>query len=172
MKRKIITACFIIVCFLLQATVFSRLQFASIRPNLMIVLTSAFGFMRGRKTGMAVGVSCGLLMDVCWGGVLGFYTLIFTVIGYLNGSFKRLFFDEDIKLPLGLIAGSELAYGLIVYVCFCMMQGDFRFGYYLTHVILPELVYTILVTILLYQIILHVNRKLEAEEQRSASRFV
>ena len=111
-------------------------------------------------------------MDVFWGGVLGFYTLIFTVIGYLNGSFKRLFFDEDIKLPLGLIAGSELAYGLIVYVCFFMMQGDFRFGYYLIHVIMPELVYTILVTIVLYQIILHVNRKLEAEEQRSASRFV
>ena len=53
-----------------------------------------------------------------------------------------------------------------------MMQGDFRFGYYLIHVIMPELVYTILVTIVLYQIILHVNRKLEAEEQRSASRFV
>ena len=43
MKRKIITACFIIVCFLLQATVFSKLQFASIRPNLMIILTSASG---------------------------------------------------------------------------------------------------------------------------------
>ena len=172
MKRKIITACFIIACFLLQSTVFSKLQFASVRPNLMIVLTSAFGFMRGRKTGMAVGFSCGLLMDVFWGSVLGFYTLILTVIGYLNGSFKRLFFDEDIKLPLGLIAGSELAYGLTVYVCLFMMRGDFHFGYYLTHVIMPELVYTILVTIVLYQVILHVNRKLEAEEQRSASRFV
>ena len=121
---------------------------------------------------MAVGFSCGILMDVCWGSVLGFYTLILTVIGYLNGSFKRLFFDEDIKLPLGLIAGSELAYGLTVYVCLFMMRGDFHFGYYLTHVIMPELVYTILVTIVLYQVILHVNRKLEAEEQRSASRFV
>lgn len=172
MKRKLITACFIVVCFLLQSTVFSKLQFASIRPNLMIVLTSAFGFMRGKKTGMAVGFTCGLLMDIFWGNVLGFYTLIFTVIGYLNGSFKRLFYDEDIKLPLGMIAVSELAYGLVVYVCFFMMQGDFHFGYYLTHVILPELVYTILVTIILYQIILYMNRKLEAEEQRSASRFV
>ena len=74
MKRKIITACFIIVCFLLQATVFSKLQFASIRPNLMIILTSAFGFMRGRKTGMAVGFSCGLLMDVFWGRRAWFFT--------------------------------------------------------------------------------------------------
>lgn len=172
MKRKIITACFIVVCFLLQSTVFEKLQFAYIRPNLMIILTAAFGFMRGRKTGMAVGFASGLLMDVMWGNVLGFYTLVFTVIGYLNGSFKRLFFDEDIKLPLGLIAGSELAYGLIVYACFYMMRGKFDFWYYLIHVIMPELVYTILVTIVLYQVILHINRKLEAEEQRSASRFV
>ena len=40
------------------------------------------------------------------------------------------------------------------------------------HIILPELVYTILVTLVLYQVILHVNKRLEAEEQRSASKFV
>ena len=39
-------------------------------------------------------------------------------------------------------------------------------------IILPELVYTILVTLALYQIILHINKKLEEEEQRSASKFV
>lgn len=121
---------------------------------------------------MAVGFFSGLLMDVFWGGTLGFYALVLTVIGYLNGSFKRLFYDEDIKLPLVLIAGSELFYGLIVYVCFYMMQGDFHFLYYLIHLIMPELVYTILVTIVLYQVLLYMNRKLEAEEQRSASKFV
>lgn len=172
MKRKVITFCIIIICFLLQSTVFAELTFASIRPNLMIILTSALGFMRGKKTGMAVGFSSGILMDVFWGETLGFYALILTVIGYLNGSFKRLFYDEDIKLPLVLIAGSELVYGLVIYICFFMMQGDFHFFYYLIHLIMPELVYTILVTIVLYQILLYMNRKLEAEEQRSASKFV
>ena len=113
-----------------------------------------------------------LRYDVFWGETLGFYALILTVIGYLNGSFKRLFYDEDIKLPLVLIAGSELVYGLVIYICFFMMQGDFHFFYYLIHLIMPELVYTILVTIVLYQILLYMNRKLEAEEQRSASKFV
>lgn len=172
MKRKIITFCIIIICFLLQSTVFSKLTFASIRPNLMIIVVSSFGFMRGKKTGMIVGFFAGIMADIFWGNVLGFYALIFTVLGYLNGCFKRLFYDEDIKLPLVLIAGSELAYGLIVYFCFFLMQGDFRFSHYLVHVILPELVYTILVTLVLYQIILYINRKLETEEQRSASRFV
>ena len=53
-----------------------------------------------------------------------------------------------------------------------MLRGDFAFLTYLANIILPELVYTILVTLVLYQIILYVNKKLEEEEQRSASKFV
>ena len=94
------------------------------------------------------------------------------MIGYVNGMFKRLFYDEDIKLPIALIAASELAYGVITYVGVYMLNGDFHFGTYLLHIIIPELVYTILATLILYQIILQINRKLDAEEQRSASRFV
>ena len=106
------------------------------------------------------------------GNTLGFYTLLFSVIGYLNGSFRRLFYDDDIKLPIALIAVSELIYGLVTYFCMYLLRGDFAFEAYLRQIIMPELVYTILVTLILYQIILHINKKLEAEEQRSASKFV
>ena len=90
----------------------------------------------------------------------------------INGFFRRLFYDDDIKLPIGLIGASELVYGLVTYFCLYMLQGDFDFAGYLFDIIMPELVYTILVTLLLYQIILKINKKLEAEEQRSASKFV
>lgn len=172
MKRKVITCIFIIAAFLLQSTLFGKLTFAGIRPNLMIVVTASIGFMRGQKEGMGVGFVCGLLVDIFWGGLLGFYTLIYTVIGYINGSFQRMFYEDDIKLPLAMIGFSDLIYSMIVYVCLFMLQGEFAFMYFLEHVILPELVYTILVTLVLYQIILHINRRLEKEEQRSASRFV
>ncbi len=172
MKRKIITGFIILVCFLLDSTIFHKLTFASISPNLMLIITAAFGFMRGQKEGMTVGFICGLFVDLFWGNILGFHMLIYTVIGYLNGAFERLFYDEDIKLPIILIAASELFYGCIVYGCMYMLQGEFLFGNYFMHIILPELVYTILVTFVLYQVILKINRKLESEEQRSASRFV
>ena len=159
MKRKLITFCIIIICFLMECTIFHRLSFASIKPNLLIIITSSFGFMR-------------FLTDVVWGNTLGFYTLLFSVIGYLNGSFRRLFYDDDIKLPIALIAVSELIYGLVTYFCMYLLRGDFAFEAYLRQIIMPELVYTILVTLILYQIILHINKKLEAEEQRSASKFV
>lgn len=172
MKRKVITFFIILISFLLQSTLFVKLKFGAVSPNLMLVVTSSFGFMRGRKSGIAVGAISGLLVDIFWGQLLGFHTLLYTVIGYLNGSFERLFYDEDIKLPIVLISASEFLYGICIYVFVYMLQGDFAFGTYLLSIIIPELVYTILVTLILYQVILHINRKLESEEQRSASKFV
>ena len=52
MLRKIIVTVFIFVCFILQCSVFSNLAFAGIIPNLMIILTSSFGFMRGEEEGL------------------------------------------------------------------------------------------------------------------------
>ena len=174
MKRKLVTAAVIIVVFLLQCTIFRHLTLASIAPNLLIIVTSSFGFMRGRKTGMFVGLFSGILMDTFFGfgGLLGLYALIYMLIGYINGLFKRLFYDEDLKLPLCLIAASELGYGLTVYFLLFLMRSRFQFPYYLLHIIIPELVYTIAVTVVLYQLILKINQKLETEEKRSASKFV
>ena len=54
-KRILICAVLITVCFLLETTVFQKLAFASIIPNLLIIVTSSFGFMRGQKEGMIIG---------------------------------------------------------------------------------------------------------------------
>ena len=172
MKRKIITVCIIIACFVLECTVFQRLSFASITPNLMIIVTSSFGFMRGKREGMMVGFLSGLLIDIMFSDLIGFYTLIYTVLGYANGFFRKIFYDDDIKLPLILIATSDFLYGNIVCIFMFIMRSRFDYFYYLKSIIIPELIYTILVTLVLYQIILHINKKLQSEERTSASKFV
>lgn len=174
MKRKITIAVLIIACFLVESTIFRHLKLASVAPNLMVVLTSSFGFMRGSKEGMFVGFFSGLLLDTffCFGSLFGFYALVYMLLGYTNGLFHRLFFPDDIKLPLALIGASELSYGVVIYLFLFMMRSKFEFGYYLSHIILPELLYTILVTLVLYQLILRINNRLETEEKRSASKFV
>ena len=172
MKRKLITGCIIIICFLLECTMFSNFSFASITPNLLIVVTSSFGFMRGKREGMTVGFICGLLFDIMFSDLIGFYTLIYTVLGYANGFFRKIFYADDIKLPLILIAASDFVYGNMVCLFMFIMRSRFHYFYYLKNIIIPELIYTILVTLILYSVILHINNKLETDEQRSASKFV
>lgn len=172
MLRKFVVALFILICFVLQSTVFDALSFAGIIPNLMIILTASFGFMRGERDGLIIGFICGFLSDIFFGSFLGFYALLLMYIGFLNGKFSRIFYPEDIKLPLALIVTSDLSYGIICYVLSFMLRGRLEFSYYFSHVILPEALYTILVTMFLYPLILKVNEKLEIREKRSAQKFV
>jgi len=170
--RKLIVAVLIIVCFILQSGVFTRLSFAGIIPNLMIILTSSFGFMRGEKAGLLIGFFCGLLSDIFFGNFLGFYALLLMYIGFMNGKFCGIFYPEDIKLPIALIVISDFSYGILCYILQFLLRGRLNFPYYFTRVILPEALYTIVVTIVLYPLILKVNELLEEKEKRSAQKFV
>ena len=172
MRRKITVFLIIAVCYLLQSTVFQALSFASISPNLMIVVVSAFGFMRGKKEGLWIGFFTGLLLDIFTGSILGFYALIYMYVGYFNGVFRKMFYPEDIKLPMLLIAVSDFSCSLIIYFLLFLFRGKFDILYYLLNIMIPELVYTMVVTIFLYFIILKINQKLETIEKRSAVKFV
>ena len=154
--RKIVVVLLILLFFVLQCSVFNSLAMGGIIPNLMIILTS----------------SCGLLCDIFFGSFLGFYAMVMMYIGFVNGKFSRIFYPEDIKLPLALIIVSDISYGLICYILMFLLRGRFHFPYYFTSVILPEALYTIVVTIILYPLILKINQKLEEKEKRSAQKFV
>ena len=75
MRRKIVLFFIITICFLLQTTVFQAITFANIAPNLLIIVVSAFGLMRGKKEGLIIGFFCGLLIDIFFGFYLGVYAL-------------------------------------------------------------------------------------------------
>lgn len=170
--RKLIVTVLIILCFILQSGVFTGLSFAGIIPNLMIILTSSFGFMRGEKDGLVIGFFSGLLLDIFFGEILGFYALLLMYIGFMNGKFCGIFYPEDIKLPIALIVISDFSYGILCYVLLFLLRGRLNFPYYFTRVILPEALYTIVITMFLYPLILKVNEKLEEKEKRSAQKFV
>lgn len=171
MLRKGFTGFCLVAAFLLQVTLFQSLSMASTKPNLILIFVFIFGFMRGKKEGIWVGFFGGLLLDIYYGDSIGFYAMIYMYIGYLNGIFHKLFFDEDITLPLGLIFGSNLLYGFCVYVIRFLLRNRLDFGYYFQHVIVAETIYTILITIIIYRPMLKMNRILEAIEKRSASKF-
>lgn len=176
MKRHIVTAILILICFLLQSSVLTAFHFGGIIPNLLIIFTASFGFMNGRKTGLLIGFFCGLLMDTLGSSVtilnqniLGFYALLYMYIGYINGVFRRIFYPEDIKLPLLLILGSDISLNLVCYFFMFFMRGKLQFFFYLMHVIIPEAVYTILLALLAYPLFLWIQKRLDAGEQRSTT---
>jgi rod shape-determining protein MreD len=171
MKKNIFAAFMLLICFILQSTVFQALSFGGISPNLLIIITAACGFMYGQSFGLVIGFFSGLLYDVFFGDVLCFYALIYMYIGYINGTLKQIFFKEDIKLPILLITVSDLVYGLICYVLLFLLRGRFHFVHYFMKIIVPEVVYTIVITLVLYPFIRMINGRLEQKEKRSEDSF-
>ena len=172
MRRKITVLLIVIVCFLLQTTFFKSLSFLTVSPNLLVIVTASFGFMRGKKEGMYIGLLCGCLIDIFYGDYLGVNALIYMYIGYLNGFFRQLFFPDEIGLPMFLIAVSDLSYNFAVYFFRFLFRNRLHFFYYLWHIMLPELAFTLLMMIIIYYVILKINRRLEDIEKRSSAKFV
>lgn len=127
MRRKIILAVLILLTFILQGTIFQTLSIASIAPNLLLILTVSFGFMRGKREGLIIGFFSGLLVDIFYGNMVGFYALLYMYIGFFNGFLYKVFYDEDIKVPMVLVAVSDLAYGVIVYGLQFLLRGRLDF---------------------------------------------
>ena len=138
-----------------------------IMPNLLIIFVASCGFMNGELCGLVTGFFCGLLVDVFGGDVIGFYALIYMITGYINGMFQRVFYPEDIKLPLILILGSDAGYGLLCYLLLFLLRSRLDIGFYLLRVVVPEAVYTIVVAIAVYPLLLLIHKKLETVQKGS-----
>ncbi len=152
MKSKITLFFTILICFLLQSTVISRIAIGSITPNLILILCISMGLMRGRKSGMWTGFFCGFLVDMFYGSVFGFYALIYMYIGFLSGYAHRICYDDDVKVPILLAGPGDILYGLAVYALQFLLRGRLGLGTYLSRIILPETFYTIILTLIVYRV--------------------
>lgn len=170
-KHIVIIAILIWGCLLLQNSVFSRLRFGGIMPNLLIIVTSSFGFMRGRKSGTVIGFVCGLLLDCLTGGYIGMYALIYMLIGFLNGFFRSIFSGDDIRMPLIMIAASDGVYGVLIYLFLFLLRGRSSFGFYLMHIIIPEVLYTVVISLVFYPLLLKICRSFDEDDRRDELQF-
>lgn len=168
MKRFFTIAVLILLCFLLQTTIFQMLALADVVPNLLLILTVAFGYMRGEKEGIYIGFFCGLLTDCVYGEVIGLYAFIYLSVGYLNGLVNKLYYSDDIVVPVALVAASDFVYEFFYYIFEFLLRGRLNFFFYLGRIMLPEMIYTVLLSVFLYKLLHMINNWLEHIEQGEA----
>ena len=112
-----------------------------------------FGFMRGKKEGMFIGFFRAFDRSVLLRCPGLLYALLYMYVGYVNGFSVPSFF-RTILLPMLLISASDLVCNLCIYFFRFLFRKQFDIGYYFFTSYDSELVYTLLVTILLYWLIL------------------
>lgn len=166
LRRIILNILLMLLAFTAQNGIFPLLPFLSAAPNLLLILTFSFGFIHGKEAGMWYGLLAGMLMDLFYSGPFGFYTLLFINIGYLNGICTQYYYEDYITLPLVLSLVNEAAYNCYIYVFRFLIRGRLDFLYYLREIILPEMIFTTVATLLLYRLFLFTNRRLDEMGKR------
>ena len=157
MKSKLVHLLLILVCFLLQGTLMKRIAIGSISPNLILICCISMGLMRGRKSGMWTGFFSGLLIDMFYGSVFGFYAMVYMNIGFFSGYAHRICYDDDLKVPVMLAACADFIYSLGVYALQFLLRGRLDLSVYFVRIILPEMFYTVLLTFFVYRIFYYIN---------------
>lgn len=146
----IITVATILGCFILQTSVLPSLSRQGAVPNLMVIAAASYGFLFGDRKGIFIGMFCGLLQDIMFGPLIGFYAAVCALISFLAGKFQRILYVEDLAFPLTMAALSDLLYGFLVYVFLFMMRNRLFFGEFFLSRMLPEMILTVIAAIVLF----------------------
>lgn len=164
MKRAIIYFLEIIICFVIQSSLYQFVSLARVMPNLLLILVVSNAYMRGRMTGMVIGFFSGLLIDILFGNVIGLYAMLLLLIGYLVGLANKIYSRDDFTLPLIFIALSNFVYQFLYYIFEFLLRGKLDFFYYFRSLILPEIIYTVAAATIIYKLLHTINHTMDRNE--------
>ncbi|WP_458406643.1 rod shape-determining protein MreD [Anaerotignum sp.] len=160
-----VTALIIFVNFILQTTLFPLLAIRGIFPNTALIIVTSYALLRGSKEGAIVGGFTGLLLDIFFNTMIGFYTLLYLAIGLLFGRSQKSFYRENYLLPIIFCAVSTVLYQAVLYITGFLFRGEGNLLYFLFSILVPELVYMAIVTVIIYRILFGINEWLELKEK-------
>lgn len=162
--RYIIALFILMMVFILQSSVLSAIAIRGIIPNLTVVTVVSFALLRGRVDGAVVGGILGLLQDIYYGPVVGFYAIVFMLLGYATGYLYRNFYRDSVLVPIGIMLIGDLYQNFLVYFFTFLFRGRLSFGVYMAQIMIPEMIYTLFVGFFVYRIYYQINQFVEQVE--------
>lgn len=160
------------ICFLLQMMVLPRVDFLIALPNFLLILVMSSGFLFGKAYGLFVGFLCGLLTDVLGTGTPGFHALIMMLLGYADGLLSEKMESEIIPVLFLILLANELLYHVYLFVFSFLVGSRFSLFPYLTEVLVPEVLLTLLVFLPMYGLLLFVSKRWELKINKGEVKVV
>ena len=143
--------------FLLQTTIIPSIPFLNSSPNLLLIIVFTYGLIYGEEVGIITGFVCGLLFDLYFDESFGVYILIYSLLGYLNGILYNFYYGDDITFPMILCIINCFIFNIYIFVIHFLVRGRLVFIFTLFNVIIPNVLFTLIITIMLYKILYDYN---------------
>lgn len=89
----------------------------------------------------------------------------------ISGIFTRVLAHDMVVMPVLLCSANELIYSVYIYVFSFLLFGRVNIADYIKNLALPELLMTAIATIIVYGVIMTVDRHLTEAEKKGEKRF-
>ncbi len=150
-----------LIVYLLQSNFFSWFNLAGVRPNLFVILVLSIGLFTGRGFGSAFGILFGLSLDFFIGKSIGISAIMLGIIGFLGGYLSKNFSKDSRITMMIMILFATLIYEIGTYMFNYFINSVNIELFYFVKVLLIELVFNLLITIVIYPLIIRFGYKIE-----------
>ena len=149
------------IIYFLQSNFFTFFTIAGVKPNLFIIFVLFIGLFAGKKLGLVLGIAFGFFLDIVIGRRIGISGIMLGVIGLIGEYFDKSFSKESRITIMLMIIGSTIIYEIGCYA-FNIITLDVNFEIFsFLKILLIEVIYNILITIIIYPIMQILGHNLE-----------
>lgn len=161
------------IIYFLQTTFFSWFNIAGVRPNLFIVFVLCISLFIGKNIAVVFGFILGIYLEILTSKQIGISSIMFALIGFLGGCFDKNFSKDSKITILLMVAGSTVIFELATYLYSCIRNLIPLQILGFVKILLIEVIFNILLTIILYPLIRKVGYFLENtfKKDRILTRF-
>ena len=164
MKKLVVSLIFLVVFMLiyfLQVGLFSHLPIAGVVPNLFVILILYIGLYANSINAIGFGILIGIFLDLLYGNTVGISAVMFCIIGYFSSYFDKNFSKENKVTILLMEIGATIVYEFGFYsLNGLLLNYNFEWLKFIK-IIMFEVVYNSLITILLYPFIQNTGYKVD-----------
>ena len=151
----------LLISTIIQTNIIGYIRMFGITPNLFIIIITGFALLGGPVEGAAVGFAAGFIQDVIIGNAIGGYSLLGMYVGLTVGSFNKRFVKDSLFVAIPFVFLTTIVYETIFYLFSLYWGGQNEILFAAKNIILPEAIYNSLLTIIVFPIIVLIDRWIE-----------
>ena len=161
------------IVYFLQANFFTWFTIAGIMPNLYVILVLFIGLFAKKRQGLILGLLFGFYIDIVLGRTVGVSAIALATIGILGEIFSKNFSKDSRITIMLMVIGTTAFFEVFSYISHTLInRTNFEILSFL-RILLIELLFNSLITIIIYPIIKKTGYKLEEifEDKISLTRY-
>lgn len=132
-----------------------------VKPNLFVVLILFCGLFTGKKSGLVCGVIFGILIDLFIQTSVIIEPIMLGTLGFVSGVLVKNFSKENRLNIMIIVIGATLVYETGVYILQILLNGINLELVAFIKIVLIEMLYNAMLTIIIYPIIQYFGKKVE-----------